>query len=143
MLLTHKWICSRDFVTADRAFVTQDYSLTTVDACELEKECDMKILNVARGVGFEPTKAYSTGYLLSRILSQAHASILDRGMSCPFGLISAHEMSMRRLYWVSGIPAANSRPILADGIDHKPRSTSSDNPRLAPRTSSATSSFNK
>ena len=33
------------------------------------------------GVGFEPTKAYATGYLLSRILSQAHASSLE--VECP------------------------------------------------------------
>src|SRR2546427_2128729 len=93
--------------------------------------------------GFEPTKAYATGYLLSRILSQAHASILVRGVSCPFGLIPAHEMSVRRLYWVSGTPAAKPKPILADALKHKPRSTSRDNSRLASRTSSATSSFNK
>jgi len=31
---------------------------------------------LVRGVGFEPTKAYATGYLLSRILSQARPSIL-------------------------------------------------------------------
>jgi len=64
-------------------------------------------------VGFEPTKAYATGYLLSRILSQAHTSILGRGMSCPFGLIPAHEIGLQRHYCSMGLgnPRAPSKNL--------------------------------
>src|SRR5713101_1286806 len=41
---------------------------------------------MVRGVGFEPTKAFATGFLLCRILSQAPSE--DR-RSCPFDLSPA------------------------------------------------------
>src|SRR5438093_13451768 len=42
---------------------------------------------MVRGVGFEPTKAFATGFLLCRILSQAPS---DKRRPCPFDLSSAH-----------------------------------------------------
>src|SRR2546428_6670887 len=67
------------------------------------------MFSMVRGVGFEPTKAYATGYLLSRILRQAHFSSLRRGMSCPFGLIPAHEMSIWRLSMGFGNPRSQAQ----------------------------------
>src|SRR3989442_15475097 len=73
------------------------------------------ISSLVRGVGFEPTKAYATGYLLSRILSQAHLSSLlyRRGMSCPFGLIPAHEIGLQLHYYSMGLgnPRAPSKNL--------------------------------
>src|SRR5436309_1011997 len=42
---------------------------------------------MVRGVGFEPTKAFATGFLLCRILSQAPS---DKRRPCPFDLSPAH-----------------------------------------------------
>src|SRR2546422_10073296 len=100
---------------------------------------------LVRGVGFEPTKAYATGYLLSRILSQAPSSSNRRGMSCPFGLIPAHEIGLQRHYCSMGLgnPRSQAQANPCGRYNVQTRLDPGDNPRPAPRTSSATSSFRK
>src|SRR5947209_8129405 len=58
-------------------------------------------------------------------------------MSSPFGLIPAHEMSIWRLYWVSGTPRSQAQANPCGRYKAQTTLHSSDNPRLAPRTSSA------
>ena len=66
---------------------------------------------MVRGVGFEPTKAYATGFPRSRMVLRDHLSLAPRDFtfvwSCPLDLVPAWLACLAR---DSGTPASNRDP---------------------------------